>query len=717
MKLRMKRWASLLLTPLLLLSLCPAASAADSVDARLEKVTQSVRNTLGLDTAQYDEFYGDVSEEELGTVWNLRWRGDGCSLNIEALENGAIAGYWRSDGETGESYTSALPTFPKVDYDAAKASAQAFLDKVLDGRTERALIQEGIRSDELSAGSCFFYGSIELNGLPSPLNWSVNVRGTDNVVTSFHRTVAAESFLGGVPSPKPAVGKDAAAQTLKDALKLELVYVRDSGETQAVLRYVAADNNTYYVDALTGKLLMPEEELYKTFGGAMPSEAEAAMDTGGRGLTAAERAGVEKLAGVLDKDALDRAVRAERAYMLDSFNLAGASYSLETNDETGEETVVCRLRYAQPESKTGLSASRVFTVDAKTGAVRSLYGYDEWDPERKPSVTRSDAQRSAEAFLKRFTPHAETFELYRTEDSTADGAPDYGFTFARKVNGCFFPENSCAIRINCATGAVCGLSYSYDENVTFDAPDGTIPMDAALDAWMDCFETVLAYRVRMKELSAAVPQEAKLISLGYTRFQTLALTYGLERDSWLAGLDAKTGLPVEPEAAEPGALDYADISGHWAAEEIETLAKYGVGYAAEAFGPDRPLTQWDLVCLLASAKGLRLDPDAATPEERNEAYAAVFQTGALTRAERSDDSAVDRMTLVKLLLSGAGYGDVARLQGIFTCSYADAASIPAEHLGYAALAQGLGLVRGSYNGSDAATRAVAAAMLCRLMAR
>jgi hypothetical protein len=60
---------------------------------------------------------------------------------------------------------------------------------------------------------------------------------------------------------------------------------------------------------------------------------------------------------------------------------------------------------------------------------------------------------------------------------------------------------------------------------------------------------------------------------------------------------------------------------------------------------------------------------------------------------------------VRCLLDSAGYGTVARLKGIFICTYPDRDSIPAGELGYAALAQGLGLVQGSYNGRGSATRA------------
>ena len=76
-----------------------------------------------------------------------------------------------------------------------------------------------------------------------------------------------------------------------------------------------------------------------------------------------------------------------------------------------------------------------------------------------------------------------------------------------------------------------------------------------------------------------------------------------------------------------------------------------------------------------------------------------------------------RGQLVRYLLDAAGYGSVARLEGIFTCAYPDRASIPADELGYAALAQGLGLVSGAYNGTASATRGQAAVMLCRLMDR
>ena len=64
---------------------------------------------------------------------------------------------------------------------------------------------------------------------------------------------------------------------------------------------------------------------------------------------------------------------------------------------------------------------------------------------------------------------------------------------------------------------------------------------------------------------------------------------------------------------------------------------------------------------------------------------------------------------------------MARLEGIYRCDYTDANTIPAADLGYAALAQGLGLVAGDSAGRFApdrtATRVEAIAVVYQYMKR
>lgn len=102
---------------------------------------------------------------------------------------------------------------------------------------------------------------------------------------------------------------------------------------------------------------------------------------------------------------------------------------------------------------------------------------------------------------------------------------------------------------------------------------------------------------------------------------------------------------------------------------------------------------------------------------REAPYYRAYRLGLLSPAERDDEAVLTRGELVRMLLDAAGYGPAARLEGIFACGYDDEARIPAEELGYAAIAQALGMASGSYNASRSATRGEAASMLCRALER
>ena len=80
-----------------------------------------------------------------------------------------------------------------------------------------------------------------------------------------------------------------------------------------------------------------------------------------------------------------------------------------------------------------------------------------------------------------------------------------------------------------------------------------------------------------------------------------------------------------------------------------------------------------------------------------------------------------RAQTVRLILRAVGYAHVAELPDIFRTGFADDSAIPADHYGYAALAQGLGMVTGDAENrflpDSTATRAQAAVMLYQLMSR
>lgn len=722
----MKRLLSLALSAALLAALALPAAAAEeaagaSVNARLAKVTQAVKAALSLDTDEYESFHGGV-DQDLVPVWNLEWQGEKRSLSIQALEDGTVAYFYRWEyAETAAGYwRNSLPTFPENSGAADRAAAEDFLSRVLrPGET----VELKDREDSLSSGRAdsSWEGAVSLNGLPSPLHWYITVE--NGRVTNFSRDVPEASLIGGVPSPEARADGAKAKADLDGTLKLRLEYVlAKPGDTKAVLRYVPENTHDFLADAGTGELLdltELEEKLEKGYdtaaggiNGASPAAmTEAAADREDGGLTQAELEGAAELEGVLSKEELDKAVRAESAYGLRGYALISASY------QGGEEQVLCSLRYARTDN--GERLTRNVTVDARTGAVESVWSSAPYGREKK--VTEEDALKKAEAFCKTWRPDRELV-LYQADSGVmpwrTDSRPYWHFTFVQKVNGLPFRGNAVHVGVDASDGSVYSLSYSWDEDVTFDSANGTISMEAALSAWAGSYEAVLAYRRVPQKLTTADPVQAKLMERGAEYYPALRLTYGLEREESCEGVDAKTGALARQErgnARQP--LAYTDLAGSEEKADIEKLAKYGAGYASEKFRPGKTLTQWELVALVYSLQGSALDPDARDADDRDSEYYYAYRLGLLTAAERSDNAVLTRGQVVKMLLNAAGYGPAARLEGIFSSDLRDFENQAAAERGYAAIAQALNLVSGSYAGSRSATRGEAASMLCRVLER
>lgn len=192
----MKKLLSLMLALAMLLGLTlPAVAAEETSDAALARVTQTVKETLELDTEDYEEFWGSWYEDGLTGIWSLSWSGADGDLSIEALDDGTVLSYRLS--QTYDSYNT-FPTFPQGDADSAAQAARDFLDKIL-GENEQVELEEPSGLDSLNSDSYRFSGTILLNGLPSPLSYSMTVRAADSQVIRFSRDVGANTFLGRGP--------------------------------------------------------------------------------------------------------------------------------------------------------------------------------------------------------------------------------------------------------------------------------------------------------------------------------------------------------------------------------------------------------------------------------------------------------------------------------------------------------------------------------------
>lgn len=729
----MKKLVSLILVLALTCSLA-APAAAVAADDRLAAVTAQVKTTLNLNTDAYTEFYGDLDDAPLSPSWYLEWYGEGSSLSVSATENGKILSYYRYANTAASASNQFAPTFPAGSREGAKEAALAFLNRVLvDGETV-SLDEERGATVSLGATRYRFYGEILINGLSAGLSFSIAVSCEENEVVSFWRDDLGGKVMGDVPASTATTSAEQAADTLRDTLSMRLEYVlAEDGGTHAVLRYLPESGDEYYVDAVTGKLVNLSE-LYRQaaegeFGdnglsGGATNDSAADMETAvpEASLSPAEQEGVDKLEGVLDREDLDAKVRSITALGLDDYSLATVSYTV--GREAGEDgitPVTATLRYGKQVGSA--SWRRTATVDAKTGELISLYSSARLPEEGvRRTVDLAAAQKAAENFLTSFVPDQfGKTALYNSSDALeGESTISHSFTYAQQEKGYFYTGNSIYVGVDSTDGSISSYQNSFDDSVTFDSPDGIISADAAIDAWLDTYETTLQYVLVPAAIDFSQPEYAPLVDFGYSYLYKMVLGYQLEREDYLYGIDAKTGQPAAPNwAAEDDSIHYNDLTGHWAKEKIETLAQYGVGYAGDEFRPGKALTQLDLIALLMSTQGYLYQPDEE--DSADYLYERAYSMGLLTKEERDDDALLTRAQTVKLILGAAGYGPIAQLEGIFRTNFSDDAGIPAEYYGYAALAQGLGVVSGApgskFLPNNGATRAEAAVMLYNLMSR
>ena len=329
---------------------------------------------------------------------------------------------------------------------------------------------------------------------------------------------------------------------------------------------------------------------------------------------------------MLSSAALDEALRSEAAYGLDGYALSSASYTLvEAREEGEEDQVLCALYYVASGEDY---RSRTFTVDARTGAVQSIWSSAPWLEEgESPALTGEQAQARAEDYLSRLCGGRwDALALAAEESLEESRRPYYTFTYVRQSDGIPFPENYYAVAIDAMDGSVYRLDYVYGEDVTFASPEGIVDEAAALAAWAGTYETTLAYRLVPRALDSGDETEARLMELGAGYWYGLRLTYGLEREDDCRGIDAATGEPVWQEAYD-SAITYTDLEGTWAQADAEKLAAYGVGYDGGLFQHRKSLTQWDLVALMASLEGYRIDPENADQWERGQRLLHRLQHG------------------------------------------------------------------------------------------
>ena len=666
-----RKLIALTMAGMLALGTAPAvwAQPAD-MSVQAEEAARRVKQALSVGD-EYQDFHSEYQENGGTPRWSFFWTGEGgASLTAEATAQGKVTGYnLRLPNQESKRDGSFAPQAPKMSDGQADQAAQEFLGRVLSDE-ESVQLKDAWRRRN---GERIYYSfDIEINGLPSPLSGQIYLDDRQGRVVSFWRTDSGD-YLGEIPSASPKIQAQAGRQTLQEADRLQLEYAGGEQGEKASLRYAPVSQDTLVTDAQSGRLLNLTElrldvQRRATEGGAN-KEASAADDAaapaGDGGLSQVEQQGVDKLKGVMGVQQLDAKMRAMSELALEGFQLDDSAYYYDKD----KNLYSCRMSYAKKDGKNYFHKN--LTADAQTGELQQFYSYG---PEERTSLEGEASQAKAQAFVEKYFPQrAQQVAPY-------EGAGAYaqeGTLLARQHQNIPYPANYYRLTFG-QEGDLISFSSRWEEEVQFDSPEGIVDGQSALESWREARPVELAY--------AALPQ---IQNDRYGAQLVLAYQYGRQAQEVYA-VDAKTGRALTNQSAQGEEISYADISGQ--DKEILALAPLGVGYKSKTFDKKKALTQADLLSFLVSANGDYYD--AQQKDQLDALYETAYGLGILTRGQRNETASVTRMQVVKTLLDMSGYGKAAQIPGIFTCSFADAAAIAAEDYGYAAVAQGLGIVRG-----------------------
>ncbi len=672
----MKRLIAILLTLCLML---PAGAAEMQDD--LGRITLLAKSQLDIKD-EYTKFSG-YPREGLSRTWSLSWSSDDESVWAELDDAGLVLSYslYRSTGDVARSYGYA-PSLPSLAKGQAEIIAKAYANKLLGERESADLTLSS--GNILNSGSYYCYGFIRVDGLPTSMSLSVTV-GEDGTVTSFSRTNPADKYLTDPPASVASTTATQAHATLAQKLALKLEYVMGD-EGIAVLRYIPVSGDEYIVDAVTGKLIDLTElynGVYDYYGRgekALSPTAEDKADSLGGGLTDTEIAGVEKLKGALDSAALDEKLAAIPELGLSQYTLSRTDYYFASEDE-----LIATLRYTLKGSTEDVVARKYVTVDAMTGDLMSLYSSRSYEDDKVPEYSAVKAKSTAEAFLARLF----AADFAKTTLYSGDAL---SYVYAQKEQGYFYPANKFSVDIDPVDGSISGFYYSFDDTVKFEKAENLISQAQAHSAYAAAFEAKLQYIDIPKYLDPTASEFKPYIDYGYTYLYEMLLGYRLDAEQSPLGVVAKTGEVLFSPVAEESPITYDDAEGF---PQLSLLAEYGVGFTGGKLRPYEALTQRDMLQLFASAVGW-------TPKTDDDIYSFAQSYGFLTAAERAPDSVVTRGDLIRCLLRAAGYQKSAELVGIWNPGFSD--EIPQAYVGYAAIARGLGLVKGGTDGKFAANR-------------
>lgn len=489
-------------------------------------------------------------------------------------------------------------------------------------------------------------------------------------------------------------------ESIKKLCKLTPVYYinNDYSTGKAYASYVYIPEYTGEVDAATGKAssiwsdMVSEQGTvhsptdYNFSGKDRLEDTEAGVDGGGTvNYTEAELKEIEKEKSLLSTDKITAMLKKDK--YVDLYEKAELKeYKLVKNNDTGEyfyklsytsgngsimkglwlvdeqEDTIYEESYDEKGNviANATNYSAYVFVNALTGKVED-YSRSCEDSSYSGSYPTAENLKIAKSVLKHFCP--DTFGEFRSiaannpDPKAEETGPFRMYEFQRYKNGVKVTGDTVTVNIS-AKGEVTYFNCSYT--------DIEFPEAQKLDEKK-------AYASLFKQLDMSVYYD------GYYKPDGTVKSYLVCKiDSFKLNTDYKfcnsKGVAVTPAIYK--STDYSDIDGHKNEAAIRTLAKYGVILECEnrKFNPDSKLT------------------DVEFAEIAHQVTKITRPYAIKDNAAKSKALTLTKALAAKVIVSGMGLDEAAKLKGIYKSPYSDVKEND-EYVGYISIAKAMGIFK------------------------
>ncbi|WP_167357000.1 YcdB/YcdC domain-containing protein [Paenibacillus pectinilyticus] len=665
-----------------------------------------------------------------------------ANIAINGLD-GTLVSYSMNDNDPDHK----LSYPPKVDYQAAKELAAAFVAKVNPSKQKELLYndtaekafrtpldgnyQYGIRYDR-SVGGIPYAG----NGL------NVSVNG-DGQITNYNYNWDDNIVFDQTSTP---ISKEKAAQLFHDKLDLSLQYQIPYNTRGKKLPIISYFMNSFDLDATTGEVSnpFPQQAVNK------PLTDKPLGDKPTASLNLTKEEAVKKITTTFN--------------LSSEYKLQEANYSETKDPETGETTSTWNMSWNKPVTDSSANSKMVLgsnvwaNVNSKTGEITNFNFYVPYTPDNdKPVVGKislDDAISKSNNFVKAQLP-ASTDQLVLSvqKDYPEDVLKQmrvWEISYKRVIDGVAANNEEVRVSIDRVTGEITNY-YANLSSVAYPATKpAVISVDKAKDLWLAQYDIRLNYVAENDGYMGGLPIEKYkvMMAAGELPMSPVAankdgqvkakLVYSLisknsNREAFL--LDAESGQWRSAQSGDAISLEkitVSDIDNHWARNELQLMLDYqALDVTDGKVNPDQTIKRGELVKMLVIAMNggnggiyYGAERKASFADVSNSSPYFAYVENAVDRglidvgSEFNPEAKMDREAMAQLIVKALGYQNLAKYDGVFNNQFADAGKL--AHLGDAAIVVGLNIMSltdGAFAPQAEVTKAQAASAFFRFLQR